>query len=128
VAHAGANAKSPASVGISSPSSQANLPDLLIRVIFFILFDFFLVFLEILVIGIVVFGRRSELKRRVSAHERQGFGPEWETFAAAVAAASPDAAAAAGFCAVGAGVVAPGVAGGGVAGFAPGAEAYVVQK
>jgi hypothetical protein len=57
----------------------------------------------------------------------QGCGPVCDTLAAAVAAASPDDAAAAGFCAVGAGVVAPGVTGGG-AGFAPGAAAYVVQK
>ena len=50
-----------------------------------------------------------------------GFGCVLVTGAAAVAAAWPDVAAAAGACAVGAGVVAPGVAGGGVAAFAPGA-------
>jgi hypothetical protein len=70
--------------------------------------------------------RRGRCHR--SASRGQGCGPVCDTFAAAVAAASPDAAAAAGFCAVGACLVAPGVTGGGVAGFAPGSATYVVQK
>jgi hypothetical protein len=112
--------KSSASVGISSPSSQANLPDLLLPLIFFILLDFLVVILEVVVFEVVVIRRRK--------HRGQGCGPVWVILASAVAAASPDAAAAAGFCAVGAGAVAPGVTGGGVAGFAPAAATYVVQK
>jgi hypothetical protein len=61
VAHAGKNAKSPASVGISSLSSQANLPDLLVVVIFFILLDFLVFILEILVIEVVVVGGKQAI-------------------------------------------------------------------
>ncbi len=59
VAHAGERPESSASVGISSLSSQANLPHLVVLAIPFIVFDFFAFVLDILVVG--VGGRRDEV-------------------------------------------------------------------
>jgi len=75
VAHAGENAKSPASVGISSLSSQANLPDLLVVVILFILLDFFILVLDIVVIEVVVVRWKEQVKREGSPHGLRDAGP-----------------------------------------------------
>jgi hypothetical protein len=105
VAHAGEEPESSASVGISSLSSQANLPRFLFLVILFFFIDFLVLFVEIVVVEVVVIGWMEEVIERHSVRNCQGVGPE-----------------AAGACAVGAGVVEPGVAGGGVAGLLPGAD------
>jgi hypothetical protein len=114
------------SVAEVQPVKSSDLPSFF----FFVLVVIFAVFLdflvEIVIIEVVVFvvGRVEVLPHVLSCY---GLGGVRVTGLAAVAAASPEAAAAAGAWAVGAGVVAPGVAGG-AGGLAPGADVYVVQK
>jgi len=123
------------SVADPEPHKSSNLPALFLFFVLVILVVFVVV-IEVLVVEVfvIVFGRKQFVRHGASRQDVcrrraknyavvSGFGCVFVTGAAAVAAAWPETAAAAGAWAVGAGVVAPGVAGGGVAGFAPGAAA-----
>lgn len=68
VAHAAKNAKNPAKCRDFLPVKSSDLPYVLVLVIVFIVLDFLVFVLDIVIVGIVVDGWRSRLKRRQDAH------------------------------------------------------------